>query len=133
MLNRIGRRRSPSLEPDWEPDWTFDGLSRMGFAVLPNENALFAIFEKLPLELRQMIWKFALPDGRRVLFGSATRYDGCEVFAENLAQHPKYPGTLHANLESRQVTLEHYILPCHSGPFGETAHVRAGLNRKRDL
>jgi len=78
----------------------------------------FTLFPKLPLELRRMIWTLALPDGRKVLFGRLKwKVSTEETYQSTDARHPQFPVLLRVNSESRRLTLENYILPCHDGPF----------------
>ncbi|PMD19940.1 hypothetical protein NA56DRAFT_705176 [Hyaloscypha hepaticicola] len=68
------------------------------------DNHRFALFPMFPLELRQMIWIRALPKPQRV----------CLYVCQRHYQQPNsrlLPATLHANQESRQVTLENYVIP----------------------
>ena len=72
-------------------------------AVQQFDNIQFAVFPRFPLELRRMIWTRALPKPRRV----------CLYVCQRHYQQPNsrpLPATLHANQESRQVTLENYVL-----------------------
>lgn len=68
------------------------------------DNHRFALFPMFPLELRRMIWIRALPEPQRV----------CLYVCQRHYQQPNsrpLPATLHANQESRQVTLENYVIP----------------------
>jgi hypothetical protein len=61
------------------------------------------LFSAFPLELRRIIWTRALPKPRRV----------CLYVCQSHYQQPNsrpLPATLHAYQESRQVTLENYVI-----------------------
>lgn len=87
----------------------------------PNADSKFTIFNELPLEIRQMIWK-ATFRGRVVKvilksfyhvgnFGSIRQRD--KVVFHNSAP---YPRTMFVNRESRNTTLLHYTKPCQPNP-----------------
>jgi hypothetical protein len=76
---------------------------------------MFALFPKLPMELRLKIWKMARPEGRYILL-EHSRKRRRAVFSR-----AKVPALLHACQESRDIALKWYKLSfgTHSS-FGKT-------------
>ncbi|KAG4434830.1 hypothetical protein IFR05_009701 [Cadophora sp. M221] len=84
-------------------------------ALVIDEEKKFALFPKLPLELRTMIWKQALPGPRVIAITNSTVHP--QTFAETLKPQPDRPKSnavlptlLHVNSESREITLKIYKL-----------------------
>lgn len=78
----------------------------------------FVFFPRLPLELRRMVWDFAIPDGPRTV----TIYSQKEAYVTNEDGHAACnpsipaksssmaPALLHVNRESREIALKFYSL-----------------------
>lgn len=96
-------------------------------AVQSPDTALprFTLFNKLPVELRYMIWHFALHGPRAVYFRlSGSRGHGF-VIASQLAQAKikvatSIPGLLYAVRDSRAVALKHYSIAFEHHPKVQT-------------
>src|SRR5277367_1421779 len=74
----------------------------------------FHLFPKLPIELRRMIWAFALPGPRQIkLF---TKPDACLV--RRKSTKGLAPIILSANREAREVALRHYETWHNADAFG---------------
>ncbi|KAH7378065.1 hypothetical protein BKA64DRAFT_714564 [Cadophora sp. MPI-SDFR-AT-0126] len=86
------------------------------------------LFPKLPLELRLMVWKLALPRGRLI----ALRDELYKLFAGNNEGRPPLPISLHVNQESRRETLTYYEL-FHREEFLSTLVKGSGDRRRPQI
>jgi 2EXR family len=66
----------------------------------------FTLFPRLPYELREMVWRFSLPDPRKIVPFTAYNVD----FFHEPNRPPKdhCPANLRVNRDSRTVALRHY-------------------------
>jgi hypothetical protein len=74
---------------------------------------VFDIFDKLPTEIRLVIWRAALPPPRIVHLESECLWaQSSRFFSRSRIQQkaPPYPASLYVNRESRSETLKHYRL-----------------------
>ncbi|KAE9376630.1 hypothetical protein N431DRAFT_462451 [Stipitochalara longipes BDJ] len=104
----------------------------------------FHLFPKLPLEIREMIWEFALPNGSRILrtavsieyargytyiAGSQSKFMDKKAYVPRFYVNDKgntaLP-TLHTCREARQVPIKHY--PVHLPTFPLNRELRLGPN-----
>ena len=90
-----------------------------------RELPRFTLFNKLPVELRHIIWHFALPGPRAIHVRlSGSRGHGF-VIASELAQAKvkvatSIPGVLHAVRDSRAIALKHYSIAFEHHPKVQT-------------
>jgi hypothetical protein len=73
-----------------------------------TESAIFHPFPKLALEIRRMIWKETFPPEQMVSLIIPKEY-----YQKRKDQQRPLPVALHVNQESRQVTLENYVILSH--------------------
>jgi hypothetical protein len=73
-----------------------------------TESAIFHPFPKLALEIRRMIWKETFPPEQIVSLVIPKEY-----YQKRKDQQRPLPVALHVNQESRQVTLENYVILSH--------------------
>jgi hypothetical protein len=75
-----------------------------------NKLETFHPFPKLPLELRTVIWRYAFPRGRKVLYdrGDWRPYD-CHDVIKYCRYFTQPPAVFLANKESRAIALSAYI------------------------
>ncbi|KAG4433699.1 hypothetical protein IFR05_010808 [Cadophora sp. M221] len=91
--------------------------------VSPIETGLpsFACFQKLPFELRLMVWGFALPGPRVIRLKPAANksYDfviSSEIATSSIKVVTTISGVIHAVHESREVSLKHYSIAFEDHP-----------------
>jgi hypothetical protein len=70
-----------------------------------NKLDTFRPFSKLPLELRTMIWRYAFPRGRKVLYDRSSNY----YDIKHTRRFTPPPAVFLANKESRAIALSAYI------------------------
>jgi 2EXR family len=72
----------------------------------------FTCFDKLPLDIRRMIWKMGLPRRRFINLDSFMFAGTNSGFLRTVLQKhdPKLPTALRVTQESRKVALEHYTI-----------------------
>jgi len=80
-------------------------LSNLPSAAIPVGD--FVRFSRLPLELRRIIWKFALP-GPQVVKVTTGHYENDVNRHEKLKINVGLPNLMHVCRESRQICLEKY-------------------------
>ncbi|PMD29007.1 hypothetical protein L207DRAFT_618243 [Hyaloscypha variabilis F] len=91
-----------------------------------EEGALvsFTVFPKLPLELRLMVWRFALPESQFIAIGPGhCEYCRKEIIRDSCSEHaPTGPSSMsfdlsisHTNHESRQLSLRTHAFCFFSG------------------
>lgn len=68
-----------------------------------DRDLMFTLFPKLSLELREMIWKFALPGPRTIEISSINQH-------RSPAYYFKVPTVLQVNHESRRTAQSFYCL-----------------------
>jgi hypothetical protein len=78
-----------------------------------NKLERFHPFPKLPLELRTMIWRYAFPRGRKVLYdrGCWREYIVCKFsgYTKFIRSFTPPPAVFLVNKESRAIALSAYI------------------------
>ncbi|PVH84878.1 hypothetical protein DL98DRAFT_528291 [Cadophora sp. DSE1049] len=84
-------------------------------ALIDKAEPNFALFPKLPLELRHMVWKYALPGPRTIEIFYKDHLRPLHADSVASLQRPKIsdPVILFANKESREVALSAYELAFH--------------------
>ncbi|KAI1284767.1 hypothetical protein F5Y07DRAFT_393736 [Xylaria sp. FL0933] len=104
-----------------------------------NEADSFALFGKLPAELRIKIWQFAMPEARTVVISSLYSRKRVPVSLDEVLPQPigsgetwesatPVPALLHVNGEARYEALKHYSLSLGVGD----AQPRVYIDFKRD-
>jgi 2EXR family len=80
-------------------------------------NKYFHQFSDFPVEIRFLIWEYALPDGRVHELHPCTKLleNGKMMFRSN---HSSPPALLSVSQESRKTALQHYCLMTYDAPFG---------------
>ena len=73
------------------------------FLELSKNLDIFTSFPELPLEIRLEIWRLTFPGPRTVCLDPCD----CRDYRES---HRSFPISLQANHESRQETLQHYVI-----------------------
>jgi hypothetical protein len=103
---------SPNTELTKEPTYHLPPVSTASLP--PNEEVLdsFALFPKLPIELRLKVWRNTFPRGRYV---DLDDYHGFPIYSSiktngPFGKEPCPPIALSVNKESRRETLRHYII-----------------------
>lgn len=93
---------------------------------LHTTDRRFLLFPKLPIELRLLVWKMALPGPRCVEVVQHIEENGPPAYQAVFGNHFAYwtatdksPAMLFTSHESRQVVLNHYQ-PFKHGPFSDT-------------
>lgn len=104
---------------------TFTTMTRTPISPINTGLPSFTSFKKLPLELRLMVWGFALPGPRVIhLKLAANKVHGFAIASEIAASRIKavttIPGVLHAVHESREAALKYYSVAFEDHPKVQT-------------